>query len=287
MGVPWWAWGTAILLGIAVFGRVPYNRYRDRLRREFIEYLAAQRPELSVISESRACIQFQSADGSDAGSLFLHRLYQAGARIRSDDPAAKRELFQLMVRALDEGLNSLNLDPERDRARLRPRIVSGPVLVALGQGSKTEIPCSPIGVEGLFAVVVLDNENSVSYVTASHLSDLKLDIDSALDHAKDNLAATFGADIVRQAVKSDNIVVVKSFDTYDASKLLLVPRYLESGESMAALIPDRDTLVLTRTPSDGDWSRLRELARNAAGDPLWAEPVLVTTEGLSPAPLPL
>jgi len=51
-----------------------------------------------------------------------------------------------------------------------------------------------------------------------------------------------------------------------------------------AMIPDRDTLVLIRPPADDDWSAMRRLARNAAGPPLWREPIRVTAEGFAPAP---
>jgi len=53
---------------------------------------------------------------------------------------------------------------------------------------------------------------------------------------------------------------------------------------VVALIPDRDTLVLAMPPEDGDWSSLRKLAKNAAGEPLWREPLLVTREGISAIP---
>ena len=101
--------------------------------------------------------------------------------------------------------------------------------------------------------------------------------------AAPNLARTFGRDVVRSAVGSRNINVVKSCDSFDAARLLLVPGYLEAGESVVTLIPDRDTLVLTAPPDDGDWAGLRKLAHAADGDPLWAEPLIVTPAGIAKA----
>ena len=49
------------------------------------------------------------------------------------------------------------------------------------------------------------------------------------------------------------------------------------------MIPDRDTLVLLAPPADGDWTPHRRLAKNAAGDPLWTEPLIVTARGIDRA----
>ena len=71
--------------------------------------------------------------------------------------------------------------------------------------------------------------------------------------------------------------MIKTCDTFDAARVLLVSGYSETGESLVApLIPDRDTLVLTSPPSDGDWTGLRKLARTPAGDALCPEPLVVT-----------
>ena len=126
---------------------------------------------------------------------------------------------------------------------------------------------------------VLDREAAVAYLTGDLLAELKLTPDQALEVGRANLARTFGRDVVRSAVGSRNINVIKSCDSFDAARLLLVPGYLDAGESLVALIPDRDTLVLTAAPADGDWAGLRKLARAAAGDPLWAEPLIVTSDG--------
>jgi len=63
--------------------------------------------------------------------------------------------------------------------------------------------------------------------------------------------------------------------------LLLKPGAAQEGESLAALIPDRDTLVPTPVPDDGDWGAPAKLAKNADGDPLWTEPLVVTSTGVS------
>lgn len=77
--------------------------------------------------------------------------------------------------------------------------------------------------------------------------------------------------------------LIKTCDSFDAARLLLVPGYLEAGETLVALIPDRDTLVLTTPPADDDWAGLRTLAGTADGDPLYTEPLVVTSAGIATA----
>ena len=73
--------------------------------------------------------------------------------------------------------------------------------------------------------------------------------------------------------------MIKSGDTYDAARLLLVQQHLEPGEEIAALIPDRDTLALMPVPENEDWSNLAELARTPGGDRILLQaPLRVTAD---------
>ena len=283
MGLPWWAWVVAVLLALVALLKYSNNRFRDDLRREFVSYLNVRRPDIKVVRESRQSLALQNEDGSDIGVLYLHRLYREAAGIPAADPGANREVFQRLFKALEEGREASALDPERDRERVRLRLLPESRLRALREQTRVDIPSRSV-VDGLFAVIVLDNENSVAYANADHLRELGLDFDAALALATDNLASASIAEPLRNTLEKSTVSVLKSLDTYDASRLLAVPRLLAEGESVAALIPDRDTLVLAPLPADGDWSRLQKLARNAAGEPLWTKPVLVTPQGLSAAP---
>jgi len=81
-------------------------------------------------------------------------------------------------------------------------------------------------------------------------------------------------------MRNGSPVNFKVLDTYDATRLLLVPSCLQPGEEVAAVIPDRDTLCVTRVPEDGDWSPLVELARIPSSDRLLLDrPARVTSEG--------
>ena len=228
----------------------------------------------------------------DAGATFyLARLYQRIAELPAGDTpelrADRAAVYDTIVATIRDGATGLaSLDADAERRNVMPRLVTDDALAALrsqvAAGGKA-LPSLPSGVAGLSIVFVLDREASVAYLTGDLLAELKLTPDEALDVGRANLARTFGRDVVRSAVGSRNINVIKSCDSFDAARLLLVPGYLDAGESLVALIPDRDTLVLTTAPADGDWAGLRKLARAAAGDPLCAEPLIVTSAGIAKA----
>ena len=201
--------------------------------------------------------------------------------------AGRAEVYDTIVATIRDGATGLeSLDAEAERRNVMPRLVTDDALAGLRSriaGAGKALPSLPSGVPGLSIVFVLDREAAVAYLTGDMLAELKLTPDQALEAGRANLARTFGREVVRSAVGSRDINVIKSCDSFDAARLLLVPGYLDAGESLVALIPDRDTLVLTAAPADGDWAGLRKLARAAAGDPLWAEPLIVTSEGIAKA----
>jgi len=264
------------LLGLVV---AAVRSWRATLRGELRAYLAEQRPDLTVIRETADLLVLQDAEGKDAATLYLHRLY----REASGDPSARRELFDKLVGALAEAEASQRLDPAELRRRVMPRIVNAAFLEGL-RDLPREIPAVALGVEGLFVVFVLDSPNSVAYLASDRLGDLGLDAPAALALAKQNLARSFDAALPRQAVSRRDVYVVKTLDTYDAARLLLVPDHLEPGETLVAMIPDRDTLVLAQLPDDGDWSSLHRIAKSASAEALHPRPLLVTPGGIAAAP---
>src|SRR5262249_5007414 len=99
--------------------------------------------------------------------------------------------------------------------------------------------------------------------------------------AMKNLGRSLSVENIRKMIAGGQLNMVKKLDSFDAARLLLVQAALKPGESVAALVPDRDTLVVMPVPPDGNWSKLRELAKIPPGDPthaLLARPLLVTPE---------
>ena len=159
-----------------------------------------------------------------------------------------------------------------------PRLVMPEFLSQLPPDS--DMPHTPLASLGLEIVYVLNAPNSVMYLTGAHAKDLGLNAAGLHERALANLSANFPAQFVRDVLESDQLPVFKALDSFDAARLLLVPRHLRDGETIVALIPDRDTLFLAPLPQNNDWSGLKQLARTPGSDHLILDrPVKVTNQG--------
>jgi hypothetical protein len=256
--------------------------FRRGVREEFARFLRAERPDWRVEILRGGELEIRRGPEGDVGTLHPHKLYALVAELRAHDETSRRPVYEKFLRVIEEGSVEA-VDPDRDRERVLPRIVTAEQLEEMRR-ALGDVPAMPLGVDGLAVVVVLDSPESVRYLGAAGLAELGVDLDGALALGKENLRKTFGGEAVRRAVESPDLNVIKSFDSHDATRLLLVPEHLHARETVIAMIPDRDTLVLVRPPVDDDWSGMRRLARNAAGPPLWREPIRVTADGFAPAP---
>lgn len=282
MSLPWWGW---VLLAVGAFlalAVLSVRSLRRSVREEFVRFLRAQRPEWTVEIVRGGAFEIRRGPDEEVGTLYPHKLYALAAELRANDEAARQPVYEKFLRVIEEGSTEA-VDLERDRENILPRIVTDEQLVEMRR-ALGDVLAVPLGVEGLAVVVVLDRPESVRYLGAASIAEIGIDFEAALELGKENLRKTFGGEVVRRAVESPDLNVIKSFDSHDATRLLLVPEHLHARETVIAMIPDRDTLVLVRPPADDDWSGMRKLARNAAGPPLWREPIRVTAEGFAPAP---
>ncbi len=280
MDLPWWAW-VLIVLGIVIFLFARAGKtWRASIREELLAYFARSAPELEMEVQGERQIAVRRSGGEE-GTLYLHNLLRDLALLKGDDPAEREVFYERLLDTYREEISALELDPERDRTRILPRLVTDRIHAEMLRQAPIEIPSADFGVPGLVAVFVLDSEHSVRYLDVESLPELGLTVEQALELAKDNLRESLPANLVQGTVRDGDINVVKSMDTYDAARLLLLPEQLGEGEAVVALIPDRDTLALAQVPGDGDWKSLRKLARNAAGEPLWTRPILVRPDGFS------
>jgi hypothetical protein len=296
LALTWSGWAgvvVAVLVGLFALMFAANRSWRRSVREELVEYLQAHVPDVTVaaVHPDRLELRWAGAGEGDGATFNLARIYQQLAAVREPDEAsalaARNEIFQVVVKTLRDAMKGLDgIDAGAEHANVMPRLMADADVASyraqMAPSGKT-LPSLPSGVDGLSIVFVLDRETAVAYLTDELLAKLALTPAQALDLARTNLARTFARDVVRDAVASNNVNVIKSCDTFDAARLLLVPGYLEPGESLVALVPDRDTLVLTGPPADGDWTGLRKLARVADGAPLCAEPLVVTAEGIAKA----
>jgi hypothetical protein len=281
LGLPWWAW---LLLGLVAFLWIAFlaaRSWRRTIRLEFMEFLRQEAPEVEILTELEHELAVMVRGGGD-GTLRLDRLYREGSRLKPEDTAGRKDLFNRLLAVLRESPDIGRLESEEDRRRILPRLVTDSFLRQIRAEMSGEVlPALPLGVPGLSVVLVLDGETAVAYLSEGQLSAIGLTPEEGLELARQNLARSFESAIVRRALTDGSLNVVKAGDSFDAARLLLVPGALAPGEQVVALIPDRDTLVVTSVPKDGNWSGLRKLARAAAGEPLWTEPLVVTADGVS------
>ena len=296
LALTWWTWagcGAAALTAIVALLFGARRSWRTGVRQELVDHLRRTAPELAItaIHPDRLELAVPGATPDSGATFYLARFYQRIAELPAGDTpelrAGRAAVYDTIVATIRDGATGIeSLDADAERRNVMPRLVTDDTLAALRSqvaGAGKALPSLPSGVAGLSIVFVLDREAAVAYLTADLLAELKLTPEQALEVGRANLARTFGRDVVRSAVGSRTINVIKISDSFDAARLLLVPGYLDAGESLVALIPDRDTLALTAAPADGDWAGLRRLARAAAGDPLWTEPLIVTSDGISKA----
>ena len=319
-GLPWWLWLVGLIVAVVFVVFVGFRAAqaaRARMRREFVEYLRRQVSDVVVVAERERELDIR-AEGGVESRLRLDRLFKGVTKLSRDDIVGREVLFARfaqMIRDHDRALRfdtkgatklfrddvvgrevlfarfarvirdhdrALRLDPAGARGRVFARLANDALLNQLrGELVGLELPAVSSGVAGLWGVFVLDRETSVIYLTARHLDELSLTPEEALALSKENLASTFDRGMLQGALAGESVITIQYLDSFDAARLLLLPGCLGEDEQLAALIPDRDTLVVTAVPADGDWASLRKLARTPAGDVLWGEPLLVTRDGIS------
>ena len=285
LALAWWGWVLIALAVLVAFVWWALLGYRSNVRREFIDFLRQAFPEYEVIERRAAYLRLRRRDddgtGDGEGQLFLHKLYAAMAVVKSPTPEVKREIFQSFadstLRAGDELHGPLTLD--RHGPRIMPMLVTPAFLPALE--GRAPHPHRSIDSLGLLVVYVLDSQQSVAYLNAEQVEELGLDQDGLHELATTNLRRRFSAQIVRDVIEKRTLAMVKGLDGYDATQLLLVPEHLQQGESVAAVIPDRDTLGLAPVDADGGASSLEKVARVPQNPDklLVRRPIVVTRDG--------
>ena len=270
--MPWWAWAVAVPFVLFMLLWLARRAFRRAVRREFVSFLQETMPGVKVKSESEGALVVE-VNGSD-GTFHLWNLYSAAAAAPAT-PEGRRDVFSRFADGARQAEADATLRLETHGDRIRPRLLSASML----SGMPAEVARAPVPGTPLHVVYVLDSESSVQYLTDAHLKDLGLDAAGVHDRALQNLKRVFPPDPVRDTILKKTVTMVKTGDTYDAARLLLVPGYLQEGEVLAAGVPDRDTLFLTAPPPDGDWSAIQKLARAAAGPQLLDRTLRVTRAG--------
>lgn len=280
LGLPWWAW-IVVLVILALFilslaGRLAYRRL---VRREFVAFLKEQNAEYQVVGVEGDTLLLHSEENGQC-QVYLGKLYAAIATLRGGTPEIRREVYEHFARSvLVQAPDSLDLETHGDQ--ILPRLVHPAFFVNLPEG--VALPRRPLQGTPLSVVYVLDHAENVMYLTVDHVAELGIEADELHELALRNLRPTFPAEAVRAAAEGQSASAIKRMDSYDGTRLLLVPEHLHEGEQIAAVVSDRDTLFLAPVPPDGDWGKLATLARTRPSPdayPLLDRPLQVRSEGV-------
>jgi hypothetical protein len=277
--LPPYIWYSIAGVLFLLFLRITNKNFRSGVRHDFITFIQADYPEFTLVAEKEHYLLLRR--GSADEQLFLRKVYASVASAKTRDPRQRRRIFKQFVDALLEQQELINreLTLTNDGDRIMARLVTPAFVDGLSRKIKGKLPHTPLSELGLCVVYVLDATESVVYLTPKHQSELGLDLAALHARAIANLAKNFRSEAVRNAVENKTVNLVKNMDSFDAARMLLVPKHLKESESVAACIPDRDTLVLCGVPPDDDWSALIKMARTADGDPLLNRPIKVTAGG--------
>jgi uncharacterized protein YtpQ (UPF0354 family) len=269
-GVPLWAWILGAVGVVLLLVRHSLRSYRREVRVQFMDWLERHHPNWTVkaLDGHRLSVDIPTLGELTIG---LDRLFGQIARTRDRSARARAPHFEAFARPLADQV----ITPEKDAERLRPRLVTPEWLAAVP--ADQPVVHRPLGDTTLSIAYVLDSPQTVTFVTERQRAQLGLDPEALHQRALENLRPTLPAQVVRSALEG-KLSTLKSGDSFDAARLLLVPEHLAEGESLAACVPDRDTLVLL--PAPDDWETLVPLAVIVAGPPLLPRPLCVTRSGV-------
>jgi hypothetical protein len=278
--VTWWLAALGLALVFVVVSSLALQSFRRSVRQELARQLRERHPEIELVAERPDRLELR-VRGS-IGSLELRNLYSLVAAGGASVEGRARLIEGFLEGALAQiGEAGAPLSASVHGDRLLPRLAPESLLAEAGPDER--LIHRPSGIPGLVISYVLDSDKSVMYLTEPRLEELALTRDELHERALANLRRSFPTLVVRTAIEKQQVSVVRAGDSFDATRLLLVPEALGEGEELAALIPDRETLVLCPPPADGDWAPLRKLARSPASSyTLLEQPVRVTRAGFVP-----
>lgn len=269
----WWALLAGLLL-LAVWWRWRTPADRDTIRREFSARLRQRWPGSQVLEDPPWLIVRRSNGGE--GRYNLVNLAGDAARARLDSRARQ----QMYDRWLDG-------DPERDanapfeevRSRVLPRLVTGPQLEQLRE--MRALPSRELAGADLQVVYVVDSPYSVMFINNEMAEHYGLDSEALHALALENLRPRLPANLVRDVIAERKMIRIMSGDTFEAARLLIVPEHLRDDEEVAAILPDRDILLLAPVPDDEVWQAYGRLAGELTGGehPLLLRVLRVTATG--------
>jgi hypothetical protein len=280
LGIPPWVWVLVVLLlVIAAAVRSFYSRWRGMcrgIRGDLTAFLKERYPEVTVLREEMGNLVVRTPDGEER-VWEMADLYAEVARLpgMGADPQARARLYQQAADAFfPGGTGGGPLSLETHGPRIRPQLV--PAAALEGQEGAAVLRTEIAGL-GLAAVYQLGGR----FLTEEDRAQLGVELTRLHALALENLRQRFPAEMVAAASQSESGSAVQLGDSHDAARLLLVPEHLGPAQSVIALVPHRDLMVLLPASQAQDPEKLQEGLKLLECDhpPVLSRPVRVTSEG--------
>jgi hypothetical protein len=281
LGLPLWAWVIlAIIILVMVVVRSLYSRWRGMcrgVRDDLTALLEEVRPEVSVLREEMGNLVVQMEDGTER-VWEMEEVYAEVAGLpgwgrdrEQRAPLNHRAVASLFAPPADGPL-SLAVHGEWMKPLLVPQN-------ALEQSP--EIVHTPLPKLGLAAIYVLDLPQAKRHLTEQDCTDLGINVEEIHGLALANLGKNFRSDAIAEA-GTDSGSAIQYNDSFDATRLLLVPECLQPGQELVAVIPHRDMLALLPGSMREDPEKLQQaigVLECGEHPPLLNRAVSVTRDG--------
>jgi hypothetical protein len=269
IGLPYWLWAVLIaVVLIALRVRDFYTRYRGMcrgIREDLTEQLHQKHPNARVLREQMGNLVVRLPDGSEKiwemAEIYTRVMQLPGM---GRDPAARTAIYRDAVAGLFAPDPAAPISLATHGDRVKPLIVPTSALSSDPNGG--ELVHAPVPGLGLSVFYVLELALKRRPVTEEDRQALGLDRGALHQRALENLREDFPPDLVTGALAGDGATASQMADGYDAARILLIPGILKPGETLLALIPHRDMLVLLPPSMEEDPAKLNESIQLLTGE---------------------
>jgi len=270
-------WLTIIFFGIILVIFILYmarKSWRTAARKEYIKYIKMNNPNIEIVLETEMMLKIKL--GSKEIDHNLYNFYNVLARVKDKSPKGKQDIYDQTYNVLLDVLLKDDHFFKNSQDNVLPRILSESTL---SQIANYETICyKKLDAIGLVVVYVIDSPNSVIYVTTQILEDINLKEEDLYGIALANLDKNFPQEVVRMTLEKNKMNIISFSDTYDAARLLLLPKYIPEGSQLIAQIPDRDMLILIPYKEDFNNTKPETIGKTNE-NPILSASLLVSRAG--------
>lgn len=230
------------------------------LRRELVDFLSEIFPQFEVTEQRDDSLVAIGPEGGEH-QLFFGNIHSAVNSLVDNTLGNRREIYDSFTRAMTSTESLIDSTAERLAKQLMPRIIHADHLRSMLSQVEVPIPHRTLGAMPLVVVYVIDLPESVAFVNADTAEKLEMQEPEMYQRSLRNLdpEGVFSKNV--REFRSGHIAVVKTGDSFDAARLLLVPPAMSDNTTICAAIPDRDTLVLAVLEDDLVFEAVDQMAK--------------------------